>query len=987
MAKLPLLLVVLSDLFPGCQGMKPDRPTSVPEAAGRLWVARDGSDAWSGRLAAPNRARTDGPLATIQAARDAIRRIRAKSGEMAEATVLLRGGVYRMEEPFVLLPQDSTTTYAAYTGEKPILSGGRVIRGWKPAEGKLWAAEIPEAAQGKWAFQQLFVDGGRRTRARSPNDGYFTVAGKAPPAVDPKTGKEAPRDKTAFVYRPGDIKPWPDLADIQVVVYHSWETSRHRIAKVDEASHVVEFTGPACWAFENWGQDQRYFVENVREALDAPGEWFLDRKAGVLLYWPLPGEDMRTAEVVAPKLTRLVELKGEPKLGLWVEGITFKGLAFCHEDWQLAPEGHSDPQAVVSEPAAIMADGALDCAIEDCEIAHVGHHALWFRHACKGNRIVRNRIHDLGIGGVRIGEANRPPSEELTSSGNLIDNNHIFDGGHVYPGGAGIWVAQSHHNTLSHNEIHSFHHVGLSIGWNWDDAPNSTHHNVIEQNHVHHIMNRQLNDGGAIYTLGTSPGSIIRGNRFHDVWPYNAIGWGVYLDATTNGYLVEDNVVYNILSGGLMKHNGGHENAIRNNLFAFSAEQMLWPCWDPKPNVFERNIVYFTQGDLFIPMAEGRLKARLKAKEPLGVWDRNVYWKTNGSAGASPSQGGSAGASPSQGGSAGASPSQGGSAGASPSQGGSAGASPSQDGSAGASPSQGGSAGASPSRGQPDLLFFRHTFAEWQAMGLDKDSVIADPLFENPAAYDFRLKPDSPALKLGFQPIDTSKIGLYGDPVWVAEARAVSYPPTVFPPPAPPPKPTPIDDNFETTNVGAKPNGAVVSGEEKGASIRVSDEAAASGRRSLKFTDVPGLQHAWQPHMYYQPHFTEGKLRQSFKILLRPKALVMAEWRDETGYPECIGPSLTFDGTGKVDASGKPLGTVPIDKWVQVEVECALQQKATPGTYSVTLSIPGEPPRRFGAIPYTGTDFHELHWLGFTSNATTDAVFFIDDLKLRPLIP
>jgi hypothetical protein len=913
-----MALAALAGLLLGCRAPE----TAPPQGAGKtqaamLHVAPNGNDAWSGRLAAPNRARTDGPLATIQGARDAIRRMREQRGGMVEATVLLRGGVYRLEEPFVLAPQDSMVTYAAYPGEKPILSGGRVIRGWKPAEGKLWAAEIPEAAQGKWAFQQLFVNGQRRTRARSPNDGCFTVAHKVSPGLDPKTGKETPRDKTAFVYRPGDIRPWPDLADIQVVVYHSWETSRHRIAQIDEANHIVEFTGPACWPFEDWGPGQRYFVENVREALDTPGEWFLDLKAGVLLYCPMPGEDLRTAEVVAPRLTRLVELKGEPKLGLWVEGITFKGLTFCHEDWTLAPEGHSDPQAVVSEPAAILADGALDCAIEGCEIAHVGHHGIWFRRACQRNRIVHCRIHDLGIGGIRIGEANRPPSEEVTSSGNLIDNNHIFDGGHVYPGGAGIWVAQSHHNTISHNEIHGFHHVGLSIGWNWDDAPNSTHHNTIEGNHVHHLMNRQLNDGGAIYTLGTSPGSVIRGNLFHDVWPFNAIGWGVYLDATTNGYLVENNLVFNILSGGLMKHNGGHENVIRNNVFAFSAEQMLWPCWDPKPNTFERNILYFTQGELFIPMAEGRLKARLKAKEPLGAWDKNVYWNPN----------------------------------------------------------------------QPDFPFFRHKFAAWQAMGLDKESVVADPLFVNPEAYDFRLKPGSPALELGFQPIDTSGVGLYGDPAWVAEARAVKYPPTKLPPPPPPPKPTPIDDDFETTNVGERPRGAVVSGEEKGASIRVSDEVAASGRHSLKFTDVSGLQHAWQPHMYYPPHFTGGKLCQSFKILLRPKALVMAEWRDETGYPECIGPSLTFDGAGKVAASGKPLGVVPMDKWVQVEIECELQQKAVPGTYSVTLAVPGEPPKRFDGLSYTGTDFHELHWLGFTSNATTDAVFFIDDAKLLPVSP
>ena len=878
-----------------------------------LHVAPDGNDAWSGRSPKANAARTDGPLGTLTGARDAVRRLREANPAVREATVQLRGGTYRMAQPLVLGPRDSGVTYAARRGEKPILSGGRVIRNWKPGPGGLWSAEVPEAAQGKWQFQQLFVNGVRRTRARSPNGGTFTVVGKAPPEADAKPGKDSLRDKTAFVYRPGDIQPWPGLADAQVVVYHSWETSRLRIARLDEANHVVEFTGPAAWAFENWGTGQRYFVENVREALDAPGEWFLDSRAGVVYYYPLPGEDLRTAEVVAPFLTRLVEIAGAPDAGLWVEDVAFRGLTFCHEDWELEPTGHSDAQAVVTAPAAIMADGALRCTIEGCEVAHVGHYAVWLRRACRENRIARNRIHDLGVGGVRIGEAATPASEAVTSSHNVVDNNHLFGGGHVYPAGVGIWVAQSHHNTISHNEIHDFNYSGMSIGWNWDDAPNRCHDNVIEFNHVHHVMSRQLNDGGAIYTLGASPGSVIRHNVFHDVWPHSAIGWGVYLDATTSGYLVEDNIVYNTLSGGLMKHNGGHENVIRNNVFAFSADQMLWPCWDKKPNVFERNIVYFTQGTLFIPFAEARLSQRLAAHESLGVWDNNVYWNPS----------------------------------------------------------------------QPDLRFFRHRFADWQAKGIDAHSAVADPLFRDAAAYDFRLRPNSPALKLGFQPIDTASVGLYGDRAWVAEARRVTHPPTALPPPPGPPKPTEVDDDFEATPAGSAPRGATVSGEEQGASIRVADDAAAAGRHSLKISDAAGLQPSWQPHFYYQPHLTAGRVRQSFDILLRPDALLFTEWRDEAAYPACIGPSVTFDGAGRVVASGKPLATIPVGEWVHVEIECELRQAARPGAYSVMLQPAGKPAERFEAIPYAGADFAELHWLGFVSTASTAAVVHLDNLRIQ----
>ena len=885
-----------------------------------IYVAPDGNDSWSGRLSQANSSETDGPLATIIAARDMIRQLRDTNIELDEVSVSLRGGTYYMDEPFVLLPQDSAVTYAAYPGEKPILSGGRIIGNWKPGPGgKIWSANISDVAEGKWYFQQLFVNGRRCVRARTPNDGYFTIAGGAKPKVDPDTGNAIPRDKTAFDFDAGDIKPWPDLNDVNVVIYHSWETSRLRIATVNETTRTVEFTGPANWRFEQWGSGQRFFVENAPDALDAPGEWLLDRHTGTVSYYPFPGEDLSTAEVIAPRLKILVQFKGNADAGHWVRNINLVGLTFCYEDWVLERGGHSDAQAVHTAPAAIMADAAIECTIEKCEIVHVGDNGIWFRRGCKNNRIVQNRIHDLGIGGVRIGEPfmppRRPPSEQVTSSGNLIDNNHIFDGGHVYAAGVGVMVAESHHNLISHNEIHDFNYSGISIGWDWGDGENSCHHNVIEYNHVHHVMNGQLNDGGVIYTLGNSPGSIIRNNVFHDAWPYSNIGWGIYLDSRTNQYLVENNVVYNIKNGGLMKNNGGHANTIRNNIFAFSAMEMFWPCFhESDPNHFERNIIYFTQGSLFISGAVGRLNDLVANGQSPGTWDHNVYWNP----------------------------------------------------------------------AQPDFKFFNYDFSQWQANGLDQNSIIADPLFVDADAYDFRLKPGSPALALGFKPIDTSTVGLYGDPEWIAEARQVKHRPTKLPP-VPTRQPKPINDGFEQTAINHRPSGASVMGEEKGASIRVTDEQAATGRHSMKITDVSGMAHSYDPHIVYEPHFTEGTARQSFNIMLQPQCVVIVEWRDKrpfTYYPNSVGPSVKFEGNGKVTASGQSLGTVPVGEWVRVEIDCQLGGEAS-GTYTVTLTARGRSPKRFASLKCTGDQFRELHWLGFLSNAVSDSVLYVDDLKLR----
>ena len=125
---------------------------------------------------------------------------------------------------------------------------------------------------------------------------------------------------------------------------------------------------------------------------------------------------------------------------------------------------------------------------------------------------------------------------------------------------------------------------------------------------------------------------MIRNNVFHDIWPYSQppLGWGIYLDATCGNYLVENNLVYNTLSGGLMFNNGGHEHVIRNNIFALSANHALWPYSEKRPSTFRRNIVYLTQGELLIPYGERSLNERLAAKESLGDWDENLYWHTGG---------------------------------------------------------------------------------------------------------------------------------------------------------------------------------------------------------------------------------------------------------------------------------------------------------------------------------------------------------------------
>ena len=296
-----------------------------------FYVAPSGSDANPGTEAAP--------FATLERARDAVRA--AKASAKDGISVVIGGGVYTLATPVVFAPEDSGTAehpvrYIAKPGERPVFRGGRAIVGWSRVEGDLWRAEIPEVKAGTWYFRQLFVNGERRPRTKLPQDGYYKMAGGGTPP------------KRSFKFNAGEIHPeWTNLNDVEVVVLQFWTDARLRIASIDAGSSMVTFTGDA---FRPLDWNKGWYVENVREGLLAPGQWYLDRGTGVLTYWAKPGEDMEKAEVVAPVTRHWVRFEGDAANGKFIEHLAFEGLTFHCSDWTLDDTlGYSYPQAAIDE--------------------------------------------------------------------------------------------------------------------------------------------------------------------------------------------------------------------------------------------------------------------------------------------------------------------------------------------------------------------------------------------------------------------------------------------------------------------------------------------------------------------------------------------------------------------------------------------------------------------------------------------------------------
>lgn len=551
-------------------------------------VALDGDDSNPGTI--------EKPFATIEKAQKAVRRVVKKKADK-NIVVALRGGRYVLKDTLVFEPRDGgnaecRVTYTAYPGETPVLSGGRVIANWTSAGKDQWQTTVPS----NWAFRQLFKDGQRLTRGRYPN--YPALLHL----------KEVSSDVTRLSVN--ETMPEMDLAgrNAELIVLQNWTVTRGLIANA--TGNTLTTATAMGWIGHPWttaSAGKPIFLENAPGFVDVPGEWYLDYETGLLTYQAESDEDPNESVFIAPQLEQILLVEGDRDHQ--VMNLHFVGLHIEHAEWKLPEVGYRGTQAchygtTMKERAYPVGGGiefcyAEDCSIERSVIKHFGPSGIVFGPRTRNNVVIGCVIEDIGCNGIMVGwrmkaelgPPDRHPDNLLDAdwgdtkdvpTNNRIVSNTVRDCGAFNYGAVGIYDAYCAATRIAHNLVYDMPYTGISVGFRWSVVPSSQRDTLIEYNHVHTVMTK-LADGGCLYTLGYQPGTVVRGNVFHDALRSafahgGAPNNGIFFDEGSKGIEVVSNTIYNC-AGGPIRFNQTNKGNMswKDNSFGVGIQYQLQP--------------------------------------------------------------------------------------------------------------------------------------------------------------------------------------------------------------------------------------------------------------------------------------------------------------------------------------------------------------------------------------------------------------------------
>ncbi|WP_349425963.1 NEW3 domain-containing protein [Microbacterium sp. LWS13-1.2] len=492
-----------------------------------------------------------------------------------DITVVLADGTYRLTEPLRFGAEDSgrkghTVAWVAAPGATPVLSGGARIGGWALAPGSntVWKARVPASVQIDPG--QLYVDGAMATRARTQlSRGDISITAGGVDLTSP-----------ALSYL-NDIKQ----QDRVTMEFVNSFTDRYSPVKSIAGNHLT-MVQPA-WDNNTWGWDtvQRPFrngpvyIENAREFLDEPGEWYYDKAARTVYYQPLEGQSMNGINVEMPRLESLLQIGGtydDPAHHLTFSGIRFSATAWTAPD---SDQGYAVQQSGAfaygtaarpadafnscgrgcrafegtrntwrMAPAAVQVSAANNIALTDNVYTNLGSvslgigldanaHASGVGLGASDVIVSRSRFFESAGGGIVVGgiqpDAHHPSDPRMTNKDIAISDNLVHDVAKVYEDQTGILFTYVTRATVTHNEVWNVPYTGIGAGWGW--GTNDVGGNA-------EYVTRGLYDFQPIYdTPTTFRDALVSHNYVHDVMQTMHDGAAFYNLSKSPGSVLEKN--------------------------------------------------------------------------------------------------------------------------------------------------------------------------------------------------------------------------------------------------------------------------------------------------------------------------------------------------------------------------------------------------------------------------------------------------------------
>jgi hypothetical protein len=709
-----------------------------------IYIAPNGSDSNDGTESSP--------LASLDGARDMIRRL--KSDVPTDFRVLLRGGTYRITDTVAFGLSDGaddgqTVTYANYPGETPVLSAGVPVGPWRrlpvgeepehlsqEARGHLWTADIPQAAGRPLSPRSLFAGPRRLTRARGES---FA------PEPDTADVDEESR-RTSIHIAKGAVEDWPDLksAEVLVIPNHSWTMNYLPIAGLKQDGTELVTSQPHTYPMvpsapaKGPVPQASAYIENSLAVLSEPGEWVADPEKGLLYYWPEAGEP--EPDIVVPALTEMIRVEGDidyaGAVDTPVRGLGFEGLTMMHGDrypwhgktgWGI----QHDWEAFDRPTALVRFRGAEDCRVQGCEIHATAGAAIRCDLHCRNIEINRNHIHD--IGGVGVLLCGYGPGTKDVNRNNAVLNNHIHHVGRVTWHAPAIFVWQSGRNHIAHNLLHHTPYTAVVISgrMRWDREGIAECSKTIRWHETASVVGSDYEqqpwfdawypDWKRREPLYHGRRNILEYNDIHDVMETMGDGNGVYISGAGGGNVVRFNRIHDCPSEFMYEaircDDDQHGTLIHGNLIYHLGGAAI--------GIANKGINDITNNIIACPISAVTKRAMisLEMDRLYGVKvQRNIIYTTL----------------------------------------------PGQVFVYEGRPLHGDGRDSDLRDCEADRNIYWCTAAAarcsdfllaQRSTGVELHSLAVDPQFVDPDAADFRLRPESPAYGLGFEPIDLDRIG------------------------------------------------------------------------------------------------------------------------------------------------------------------------------------------------------------------------------------